>query len=449
MYAYPRRLGLLATSATAIASLLSQSAAAAIFPDVPDTDPHKANIEWLVGLQVIGGNPDGTFKPNKEVNRAELLAMIYRAIGRKPATAPTHQFRDVEIGSWYQLIVDDAAMQGYVQGYSDGTFRPGQFVNRVEALKMIMSVMALDVPEITTDSRDIVRFGDVYLGSWYVKYLSFAYASGILPIPDQDGNLFHPERALLRKEAASYIANALRFTIGADQPASSASSTPRTRSAASQASSAPAVSIKEVGVPFAEASEFSGRQPKLYRFTLGETKTVRLTAQLNENNGGVVCRLYRIENDGYAYEYYVGYRESMSCSMLVTLTNGDYQLELQSAEGGGDYSVSGEISTGDKQDGFSQAVPLQIDKPRVGILDVGDYMDFYTFTVTGETNLRVEVSATAQLGCSVWPMENVELESFSGPQCNTDYDFPAGTYVIGVGHAISGKVKQTYTLRLK
>lgn len=450
MHAYPRRLGLLVTSATTIAALLSQSVAAGIFPDVPDNDPHRANIEWLVGLQVISGNPDGTFALNREVNRAEFLAMVYRAMGKKPSVAPRHQFRDVEIGSWYQLIVDDAAVQGYVQGYSDGTFRPGQAVNRVEALKLMTAVMGLEVPELTSQGREVVRFADVLLGSWYVKYLYYAYTTGILPIPDQDGNLFHPDRPLLRKEAASYIANALRVTAMKEQPqrASSASST-ATRSSAAQASSAPGVSIKYVGIPFTESSSFVGRQPKIYRFNLSDTNVVRLFAQLDEKTGGVECRLYRIEQEGYAYEYYIGYRESLSCSMTLSLTKGDYQMEVQSAEGAGAYTVKGETAIGDKNDGFGQALPLTINSPRVGTLDSGDYMDFYTFTLKDDQNLRVEVSALAQLGCSVWPMKDVELESFTGPQCNTDYDFTAGTYVIGVGHTITGKIKQTYTLRLK
>ena len=444
------RFGLLGIVSALSAALLASTAFAAIFPDVPDSDPHKTNIELLVGLKVINGNPDGTFAPNREVNRAEFLAMTYRAIGRKPATAPRHLFKDVVIGSWYQLIVDDAAAAGFVQGYSDSTFRPEQSVKRVEALKIMAEVMGMSVPELTQNSRDVVRFSDVPLGAWYVKYLYHVYASGILPVPGQDGNLFHPDRPLLRKEAASYIANALRYiTYEGDKEEAAASSAASPRSASSQAASAPGVSIKYVPIPFGESDVFSGKQPKVYRFALSETTTLRLAARLDRGDGGVSCNLFRIEQDGFAYEYYIGYQQDKDCSMTVTLGKGDYQLQVQSLNGGGDYTVSGGKAMGDKNDGFTQAVNLSLNSPRVGILDIGDYMDFYTFKLQGETNLRVELTAAAQLDCSVWPMEGVELESFTGPECNSDYDFPAGTYVVGVGHAITGPIKQTYTLRLK
>ena len=139
----------------------SSIALAAVFPDVPDSHLYREPIELLVGRAVINGNPDGNFYPETRVNRAEMLKMLYIAAGKIPESTHQRCFPDVIPGSWYEKYVCDAAFQGYVQGYSDGSFRPANTVNRVEAIKMIAEVFGISVSELSNEMRQVVKFVDV------------------------------------------------------------------------------------------------------------------------------------------------------------------------------------------------------------------------------------------------------------------------------------------------
>ena len=70
---------------------------ASVFPDVPDGYMYQEEIEMLVGAQVINGNPDGSFKPERGVNRAEMLKMLYKAKGKIPFRDRQKQARPQEI----------------------------------------------------------------------------------------------------------------------------------------------------------------------------------------------------------------------------------------------------------------------------------------------------------------------------------------------------------------
>ncbi|HLD71451.1 MAG TPA: S-layer homology domain-containing protein, partial [Candidatus Peribacteraceae bacterium] len=160
---------------------------ASLFPDVSDNHPYKEEIERLAGVQVIGGNPNGTFTPDVPVNRAAMLKMLYKASGRTPDPANVDCFDDVVKGSWYEAFVCDAEVNRFVQGYSDGSFKPNNSVNRAEAIKMTMLVLGITVPELTNINRDVLKYVDISTSAWYTKYLSAAFTKGILPISGQTG----------------------------------------------------------------------------------------------------------------------------------------------------------------------------------------------------------------------------------------------------------------------
>ena len=168
--------------------------ASAVFPDVPHGHMYQEPVEQLVNAGVVNGNPDGNFYPDRAVNRAEMLKMLYVAKGLQPDESSRNCFSDVE--GWYELYVCDAAARRFVAGYSDGTFRPGSDVNRVEALKMIQEVFGLTVDEISESDREIVQFVDISVAAWYTKYLVNAYEVGILPIAGQDPSRFYPDAPL-------------------------------------------------------------------------------------------------------------------------------------------------------------------------------------------------------------------------------------------------------------
>lgn len=422
---------------------------AAVFPDVPDGHIYQTEVETLVNAQVINGNPDGRFSPDRQVNRAEMLKMLYRARGRTPDPTSRGCFRDVEPGSWYEEYVCDAAAQGYVQGYSDGTFRPANDVNRVEAIKMITQVFALPVEEITGEHREIVKFVDVSVAAWYTKYLYAAFEYGILPIAGQEGAQFHPDWPLLRGEAAAYIFNTLTADIRESREQTQRSSSSSSTSTGTSSSSSSAVAqSQDVTFPFSKSGKFTEKDTFSYLFSLARSTVASFTVSLQSSAGKVSCRLYLLNESGFSSEYYLGYQEGNTCYLKTALRPGNYQLQLQPTIAGATYDVDAEETTGDGNDGFVQAIRLSTGTSATYVLTENDFEDYFTFTVSEEKNMTVSASSAAQVRCLVYAMGDVDLFGFDGPQCNQSYSFPTGTYYVGVGRKSPKSAKQTYTIQL-
>jgi len=117
------------------------------FTDVPSGSEYYDAISYLQTEGIVGGYPDGSFKPYQTINRAEFAKIIVGASGYKPETDPSGydiyslsglNFTDLESGAWYVPYLREAQKQGYVSGYPDGTFKPEQNINFAEAAKIIV-----------------------------------------------------------------------------------------------------------------------------------------------------------------------------------------------------------------------------------------------------------------------------------------------------------------------
>ncbi len=422
-----------------------------IFPDVPDSDPFQADIEALVRAGVVHGNPDGTFAPDRTINRAELLKLLYLATAKTPSSSAVGCFPDVVKGSWYETYVCDATQKKFVQGYPDGTFRPSAPVARVEALKMIFEVFGLPAPAVTSATTDVMKYTDISVSAWYARYLYAAFNENILPVYGMDGATFAPDRALLRKEAAAFIAGALEANTDAQSSSSSSSvsSTVSSRSSSSSVSSKQPVT-KNVSFPFSGSGQFEDKDQVSYLFTLTQKTTMRIDAKITGAiTSNISCRVYLIEEDGFSGEYYMGLQEGSSCILNVTLRPGDYQLQLEPTGSDAYYTVDVTASQSDSNDGFIDAVRLTKDVVRSGLLDANDSYDWYTFVITKKMQAYIEVSPAMLVGCTIYMPLDVDQFGFEGPKCNAYYEFEPGTYTVGISHGLPLVEKQTYTIKLR
>ncbi|MDD5623383.1 MAG: S-layer homology domain-containing protein [Candidatus Peribacteraceae bacterium] len=430
-------------------------ASAAVFPDVPDGSLYQEQIEALVQSGIIGGNPDGKFYPERKVNRAEMLKMLYLATGKVPDPSSRACFDDVEEGAWYEPYVCDAAARKYVQGYEGHVFRPADPVNRVEALKMVLNLFDITVSDISEEDRSLVKFVDVSVSAWYTKYLYAAFEQGILPIAGQEGGRIYPDWPLLRGEAAAYIFNALHAELrqARQTSSSSVSSVASTASAASQGTSSSVSTTQtsfDVVFPFSMNGKFVGKRATSFRFTLDKGVTASFVVSQEANQPGTLsCQLYKLEEGGFSFQYFVGFVEGAKCSLLVSLDPGNYQLQAQSTAADTTFSVTSSETMGDRNDGFNQAQALLRTVPKTGTLSPRDLMDWYKFTVTAETNMEVTASNGAEITCNIFPMQDVELGSFSNPLCNQRFSFPKGTYYATIGRKLTESAQQTYTILLQ
>ncbi|MDO8468206.1 MAG: S-layer homology domain-containing protein [Candidatus Peribacter sp.] len=445
----------LCSSGAILALLATGVAAEAIFPDVPVGHLFEQPINALVNAGVLTGNPDGRFYPDRQVNRAEMLKMLYKATGKVPDATSRACFSDVERLSWYESFVCDAAAHHYVEGYSDGTFRPSNSVNRVESLKMITQVIGIPVENIGEEALQVVKFVDVSTSAWYTKYLYAAYVKGILPIAGQDAARFNPDWPLLRGEAAAMIHNALNADLVERRQGSSVSSAASARSSSaatvrtsSSSSSSSDASSYDVPFPFESAGKFTMKKSVTYRFTLDHAAVVSTVAKLQSGQpGGISCRLYLMAESGFSFEYFMGFQEGSTCTLKTALKPGSYQLQLAPTSADTTFSVKAETTTtGDGNDGFGEVQTLPTNLARTGTLAPGDYQDWFKFTVSAMQTLTLSVTDSTQLTCLIYPMEDVDLYGFSGPACGQRYEYQPGTYVIAVGRMFPSDARQTYTI---
>ena len=79
------------------------------------------------------GYLDGTFRPKRDVSRGEFASFMYRAAGEPEYTAPAESpYRDILPGAAHYKAISWLHDQGIVEGYGDGTFRPGTDISRGE-----------------------------------------------------------------------------------------------------------------------------------------------------------------------------------------------------------------------------------------------------------------------------------------------------------------------------
>jgi hypothetical protein len=203
--------------------------------------PYDMAIDYMKTQGMIEGYPDGTYKPDAPINRAEFTKILLEAYteGVIDETYTCYQtydvgieacagdgecglpvwedfaectfgaaandipqsdwdslieydtcFPDVPMGEWFAKYVCLAKMLGIIGGYPDGTFKPADNVNLAEALKIIFETRA---------SIDGVTITPV-AGEWYQVYMDMAYDAMILDTIDAD-----PGHLLTRGEMAELI----------------------------------------------------------------------------------------------------------------------------------------------------------------------------------------------------------------------------------------------------
>jgi endonuclease YncB( thermonuclease family) len=144
---------------------------------------NETAINYLYENGVISGYSDGSFQPDKTLNRAELLKILVGGMGVQPSAAEYKNcFPDVK-EEWFAPYVCYAKMQGWVGGYPDGTFRPAQTVNKAEAIKMTVNSQGYEVPNSVSETL----YSDVDNGQWYAPFIKVAKDKGLL---EETGSIF-------------------------------------------------------------------------------------------------------------------------------------------------------------------------------------------------------------------------------------------------------------------
>ena len=155
-------------------------------------------IQYLLDTGVVSGYMDGTFKPGNSINRAELMKILTEAQGPTPDPDKYNScFPDVD-KQWFAVYVCYAKDKNWIQGYPDGEFKPANEVNKVEALKMIINSQGLTIPGAVNDHL----FDDVDNSAWYAPFVKSAVDNGLLDI---SGPVYGVSESITRAEVSENI----------------------------------------------------------------------------------------------------------------------------------------------------------------------------------------------------------------------------------------------------
>lgn len=175
----------------------------------------EANIKRAVELGFIKGYGDDTFRPNREVSRAEFAVMIYGALGYQENSEALLRFKDRDqFASWSRTAISALASEGIINGYDDGTFRPGRSINRSEMAVMMAAILKLDV-----NYSDRSTFSDASDMPFWAEPSIAAVAKENL-LQGRGNNKFKPNGLMTRAEAVQVIISMIDYL---DPPAELAS----------------------------------------------------------------------------------------------------------------------------------------------------------------------------------------------------------------------------------
>lgn len=136
------------------------------FSDVPAGHWYTVAVSTLANVGAITGCGNGTFQPGKAITRAEFVTILAGIYGEN--TSKGMPFSDVG-HSWYYDAVATAYANGWVSGYSDGTFCPNQTITRAEAVVILNSVLgrSCDLTYVQAHAQAALHFTDITPGAWY------------------------------------------------------------------------------------------------------------------------------------------------------------------------------------------------------------------------------------------------------------------------------------------
>lgn len=184
------------------------STSTALFTDISVSHPNYDAIFLLKNEGVLEGYPDGSFKPDQQINRVEALKLIMEIADLTSGQVAAAEFSDTEKNAWYSGYLNRAVFKEIVSGYPDGSFKPSQTVNLVEFLKMLINSERFDLSVLNLNQ---IPYADAIPGQWYFKYLVFAKKHTLVDIDNQ--NKVYPDQPITRAKAAEIIFRIKKLTL--------------------------------------------------------------------------------------------------------------------------------------------------------------------------------------------------------------------------------------------
>ncbi len=192
--------------ATTVAPLVAPAAAAAqaTFADVQPGYWANDFVQALVARGVIAGFPDGTFRPDEAVTRAQFAAMVRKAFN-KSAVRSGVQFADVATSYWAASAIQQAYTTGFLSGYPGNIFRPEQNIPRAQVLVSLASGLDYNA----TSTTALAAFTDAAQIPDYARDKIAAATERQIVVNYPTVSQLAPNQTATRAEVAAFIYQAL------------------------------------------------------------------------------------------------------------------------------------------------------------------------------------------------------------------------------------------------
>lgn len=171
-------------------------------------------VNNLGSRMVVSGTGSHRYEPDRNVTRAEFVAMIVRGLGLRFEPADHHTFTDVNPSDWYYRSVQTAYRMGFTHGFEDGSFRPDDNITREQAMFIVAEAMALtplqhvtETPNATVDPLHPFTDAD-RVSTWAVEGVANSIKAGI--IAGKEANRLAPQDHTTRAEVAWIIQRLLQ-----------------------------------------------------------------------------------------------------------------------------------------------------------------------------------------------------------------------------------------------
>lgn len=154
------------------------AAAAASFPDVPKSNRFHDEVNYLVDQKIISGYSNGNFQPKRNVTRGEAAIMIGRML-KLDGTKRDTKFKDVSKNYGASGYIAAATDKGIIGGYPDGTFRPSQSISRGDMAIILDRTWGLEFGSVREfkDIGDNMKANDA-IYNIAREYITTGYSDG-------------------------------------------------------------------------------------------------------------------------------------------------------------------------------------------------------------------------------------------------------------------------------
>ncbi|MFC5452107.1 InlB B-repeat-containing protein [Paenibacillus aestuarii] len=149
----------------------------------------------------LRGYPDGTFKPDNSITRAEMATILARLLGKGKSTLPAKSYPDVTNAHWAHSSIEVMWQTGIMKGYDDGQFKPEQSISRGEFAATVLRFLGR-----AASPAQAYSFPDI-AGHWARDEIETMHSLGYM---FGENGMFRPMRNLSRNEAVATLNRVLK-----------------------------------------------------------------------------------------------------------------------------------------------------------------------------------------------------------------------------------------------